>query len=136
MKKTMIVLLILTIALAGCKAEESKDCDYTTITQQNTDLITQFNTCIIDKEKINSDYTNLKTDNNQLKIDYLNCQVNKTYYNEDTSVSCASFIRQISRIDTRLEECYQMNVTFNCTEAERDLDLCEEKIENITNIID
>ncbi len=136
MKKTIIVLLILAIALTGCKAkEESKDCDYTTLTQQNIDLVNQYNTYSIEKNTLQTDYNTLKEQNNKLKIDYLNLQINNTC-NTDTSNACASFIRQIARLDTRLEECYQMNVTFNCSGTKAKLNLCEEKLVNITSIID
>jgi len=136
MKTITITILILIIALTGCKATQTETCDYTPITQQNIDLVNQYNDCSKEKNTLQTDYNTLKDQNNQLKIDYLNQKVNNTCNNTDTSISCVSFINQIKRLDTRLEECYQMNMTFNCTESERDLNICEEKLENITDLID
>ena len=131
-----ITILILIIALTGCKATQTETCDYTALTNQNIELVNKYSNCTIDKVALQIEYNTLKEQNNKLKIDYLNQKVNNTCNNTDTSVSCVSFINQIKRLDTRLEECYQMNMTFNCTESERDLNICEEKLENITDLID
>jgi len=122
--------------LSGCKATQTETCDYTPITQQNIDLVNQYNDCSKEKNTLQINHNSLKAQYNQVRIDYLNIQLNQTCYNEDTSISCVSFINQIKRLDTRLEECYQMNMTFNCTESERDLNICEEKLENITALLD
>ena len=137
MKQIIIAtLLLLVMILSGCKATQTETCDYTSLTNQNIDLVNQYNDCSKEKNTLQTDYNTLKDQNNQLKIDYLNQKVNNTCNNTDTSISCVSFINQIKRLDTRLEECYQMNMTFNCTESERDLNICEEKLENITDLID
>ena len=133
----LFIAFILGSAFTSCPEQAPCEvCDYTSLTNQNIELVNKYSNCTIDKAALQTEYNNLKEQNNKLKIDYLNAQVNNTYNKVDTSVSCISFIQQIARLEERLDECYQMNETFNCTEAERDLDICEEKLENITDMLD
>lgn len=67
---------------------------------------------------------------------YINA-VNRTIiYNStiDTNVACSSYIRQVSRLEDDLEDCYLYNNT-DCDDCQDDLDECEEMLEDIRELI-